>query len=79
MKNIFKNNGSLDRILIVFGITLVLVVISFVLFSNNQEKNLTSKLEDMGKEFYTEFYYKQVFDSKDEDEAVEYLSRFSKI
>ena len=64
-------------------ITLVLVLILGVLvlsqLGGNQEEKLTIKLEKVGSEFYSEFYYDQIVSDKTEEEVEAFLARYSEI
>lgn len=54
----------------------LLVLALFTLNTGNQEEKLTKKLEQVGSEFYTEFYYDQISAGKTEEEINEFLTRF---
>ena len=58
-------------------ITIVLVLVLGVLvlsqLGGNQEEKLTKKLESIGSDFYTEFYYEQVTSGKTDEEIEAFL------
>ena len=64
-------------------ITLVLVLILGVLvlsqLGGNQEEKLRIKLEKVGSEFYSEFYYDQIVSDKTEEEVEAFLASYSEI
>lgn len=64
-------------IIAITAAVLVLLVVAFLnLNGGNQEEKLTKRLETVGTEFYTEFYYDQISAGKTEEEVSEFLTRF---
>lgn len=65
------------------GIALIILVILLVVafFSlqtkGDQESKLSKKLEEVGSDFYTNFYHGQITSDKTEEESTEFLSRFN--
>ena len=59
---------------------LVVAVILFLTMNNNQESRkqaqLTSHMEDLGGEFYTELLYGQLKDGRSEEELKEFLQKY---
>jgi len=77
-----KLNLKNKNIFIITGAVVVAIVsiIIFLLVSNggkSQEKDLKSKMEEMGKDFYENFYYKQV-GTTDEDRAA-FLKKYESL
>lgn len=68
-----------NKLFIILGVSLLLlaIVVFFALNEGNQEEKLTKKLESIGSEFYSEFYYDQVTAGKTEEEVKSFLDRFS--
>lgn len=78
LKEIFKNKRNL--IIIVSALVLICAIIfCLVLVPKNKsnEKELTAKMQEMGKEFYETFYYKQV-GTTDENRAA-FLKKYETI
>lgn len=65
---------------IIVAIILVALIIYFLLVTKPaSEKELKGYLNDMGKDFYTTFYYKQISNGKSDEEIQNYLSKFKDI
>lgn len=73
-----KNLIILGSVLAVIIILIIgIAVIPSSLSKNNQEKEFISKLEEMGKEFYEEFYYKQI--GSTDEERNTFLQKYTDI
>ena len=78
----FKSEGKFNlKKIVAFAAVLVLVVVLGVVFAvkngNSQEKVLSNKLEQLGTDFYENFYYKQIGETK--DARAEFLAKFKDI
>ena len=80
IKEFFKDKKNIKVVGCAVGgivvIALIVLVLVLFVFKSNEAK-LTKELEDVGRNFYEEFYYKQVGNS-DSDKS-EFLSKFSTI
>lgn len=76
IKEIMKN-----KIIIVFIVSILLIgiiiIISLTTNKNSQKQELTKKMKEMGKEFYENFYYKQI--GSTDEERKEFLKKFETI
>ena len=73
LKNFFKNRKQ--RTFIISAIIVLILIIVIVLFLTNSKKvDLEKSLENMGKDFYENFYYKQI--GKDDNEKKEFLKKY---
>ena len=88
MKKIFNKIGDLfkkinKKIIIISSIVLVIIIIFVLLLfikpfeGKSQEQNLTNRLEELGIDFYENFYYNQI--SKDDKERSEFLEKYTDI
>lgn len=75
IKELLKNK----RLLIIIGVILIVIVIVLILLftSKNEEKNLEGLLEEMGRDFYENYYYDQT--GTTDEEKAEFLSRYATI
>ena len=90
IKSIFNKMCELakqnKKIVIACGIGLILIVAIVIIVIVNldktekeitQEEKLTQYLEDMGKDFYENFYYQQI--GKDDESRKAFLEKYKKI
>lgn len=81
LKKIFKqiNMKALAIIGVIIVIIVVLVSLIFIkpFEGKSQEEKLTDRLEELGKDFYENFYYNQI--SKDDKEREEFLEKYTDI
>ncbi|NLJ17503.1 hypothetical protein [Globicatella sulfidifaciens] len=70
----------MKKFVAIFCIILAGIILAFSLnlFSDNQAK-LGKKLEEVGQDFYENFYYDQISSSKTEEETTEFLERFEEV
>lgn len=68
-----------NKLFIALGVVLLLLALIavFTISGGNQEEKLTKKLESIGSEFYSDFYYEQVTSGKTDEEVQEFLGRFT--
>lgn len=68
-------------IIILIIVFIILGLLIFVTFkgSSISEKEIVSKLTDMGEKIYTEYYYPELSKGKSEEEFAEFLKQFEKI
>jgi len=75
--------SKLIRVAIVLVVALAVTTVLFFLNSESpaekKRKQLTAHLEVLGKEFYTELFYKQLLSSKSKEEALDFLKKHEKI
>lgn len=76
IKEILKNKKIVIPILCLIACGIVAIII-FGRFEGSQEKKLTSKLQEMGKDFYENFYYQQVGSTN--EERIKFLKKFETI
>ncbi len=85
VKNTLSDNEKKSKMiqicLISIGLIVVLVVVMFLTrgLRLSQEEKLSKSLTDLGKEFYTEFYYDEISKGKTSDELAEFLSGFQDV
>lgn len=90
IKGFFKRIFDAEHRKMTFGIiggvvAAIVVIVVIVLFATGTignknkkvEKQLTSRLEELGKDFYENFYYKQA--GNDEEAKKNFLSNYSKL
>lgn len=71
------NNKKIIILIISILLMGVLVIVVLTTNNNSQKQELTKKMEEMGKEFYENFYYKQV--GSTDEERKEFLKKFETI
>lgn len=52
--------------IIIIILVLILIIGLIIIFNDNQEEKLTNTLKDMGIDFYENFYYEKVGETKEE-------------
>ena len=90
IKGFFKKIFDAEHRKMTFGIiggvvAAIVIIVVIVLFATGTignknkkvEKQLTSRLEELGKDFYENFYYKQA--GNDEEAKKNFLSGYSKL
>ena len=81
LKKIVKNINK--KVFVILGVVLVVIVliVSLVIAKpfegKSQEEKLTNRLEELGIDFYENFYYNQI--SKDDKEREEFLKKYTDI
>lgn len=81
IEDLFKKINK--KIIIISSIVLVIIVVLVLLLfikpfeGKSQEQKLTNKLEELGIDFYENFYYNQI--SKDDKERAEFLKKYTDI
>ena len=81
IKGLLKNLNK--KTITIFGVILVIIVVLILLLfvkpfkGESQEQKLTNKLEELGVDFYENFYYNQI--SKDDKERKEFLEKYKDI
>lgn len=74
-KNIFtkKNIIICSSILVV-----ILLIVLLILFLTNPKRKIKNTLENVGKDFYTNYYYDQLTKKRSKDDLKSLFSKFSK-
>lgn len=81
VKKIFKENKKVILIIGIIVVLLVALLVAFLVFggnnTNKQEKTLTKYIDEMGRDFYENFYYEQI--GKDDDARINFVQDFKDI
>lgn len=74
---------SKKKILVVLITLLVIAGALFVVTKmgsfGDQETKLTKKIETVGEDFYTNFYFEQISSNKTDEETAEFLGKFAEM
>lgn len=77
-------NTNIKKVFIgLIAITLV-VLVGFIVLNKtsllqNNENKLSNRIEEVGSDFYENFYYDQISANKTEEEVKEFLERFEEV
>ena len=76
-KAFLSQNKKIMMVVSLIVVALVVFLVGFMFLSgNSREKELTQMLEDMGREFYEEYYYDGL--NKTESEKEEFFKKYEK-
>ena len=77
-EEINKESKFDKKILYIIGGVLIIIVLIFVIVKcvNNPKAKTTKSVKEMGKAFYTEYYYKELSNGKSKKELSDILSKF---
>ena len=73
-KNVLTKKNIIIGVSILF---IVLLLVFLILFLTNPKRKIKNTLEDIGKDFYTNYYYDQLANNRSKEDLQKVLKRFS--
>ena len=77
-KEVKKECNKKHIYIICAAIAVILLVVIIFMIKNNNKSRIEKSIKNMGKQFYTEYYYPQITKNKSKKEISNILSKFEK-